>query len=74
MLSDVLILLIAAYLLLLLLAFYFEEPLVGIVAGVIGLLMAMQAFQETGSPAVSGSLIAVGLVTLVGAFGDIVSR
>lgn len=74
MLSDVFILLMAAYLILLGLAFYFEEPLIALIAGVVGLLMGFQAFSETSSAAVGISMTSIGLITLVGGLGDIVSR
>jgi len=74
MLSDPVLLLIVAYVLLLLIGYIHELPFVYIVAGMVGLLLAVQAYNDTSSPFVGMSLGSVGLITLLGGFYDIVRK
>ena len=74
MLSDVVLLLIVAYVLLLIVGYASELPFIYIVAGMVALLLAVQAYNDTSSPFVGMSLGSVGLITLLGGFYDIVRK
>ena len=71
--SDIVTLLLIAYVLLLVLAYSSELPFIYLLAGMIALLMAVQAYNETSSSLVGIALGALGLVTLLGGLNDIVS-
>lgn len=70
-LSDIVTLLLIAFVLLLLVGYMFELPFIYIVAGMVLLLLAVQAYNETSSPIVGMSLGSLGLVTLVGGLNEI---
>jgi len=72
MLTDVSFFLFIAFVLLLVIAYVSDLPFVLIVAGIIGLFFAIQAFNETSSAMVGMSLSAVGVVTLLGGLNEIV--
>jgi hypothetical protein len=73
MLTDIAIFLLIAYLLLLVIAYLSDLPFIYIVAGMIALLFAFQAYNETSSAIVGMSLGSLGVVTLLGGLNDVVS-
>lgn len=73
MLSDILILILIAYILLLAVGYLAEIPLIYILAGIVALFLAVQAYNETSSATVGMSLASVGVVTLLGGFYEAVA-
>lgn len=66
MLSDIVLLLLIAFFALLVLGAWLEQPLVLVIAGMIGIFLAIQAYTDTGSQIVGVSLSILGLVVLLG--------
>ena len=74
MLSDVVLILIVAYVLLLVVAYTSDIPFVYIVAGMVAIFLAIQAYNDTGEAVVGMSLGSLGVITLLGGLNEVATN